>query len=370
MRLHARRGFTLVELLVVIAIIGILIALLLPAVQAAREAARRSQCTNNLKQIGVALHNYTDVYGRFPMPGWVNDPAIGWAGRYSNRVRLLPYMEQQPMYNQLSQNLWYMPNGSYCEQAVMPDGSLIENIVINSLLCPSDSYPRNHIWSGHSNINYTGSIGAQCWQSPFGQDIYLVVGPSPYNGDKYGNWFGTAGPANNTTYAHGNDWDGNGSHISGVFSRGSWVQGKNWSATIADITDGTANVIAFGETRAPACSDHGQGGWLEANSGWVGGTPPPINFPTCIGDSIPGTNQTLTVDNVWSPPNGNLLYQIQNWSTACGFKSKHPTGAQFLMCDGSVHFLPENINYDTYQRLGDRRDGRTLSEGFAAYGGE
>lgn len=263
MRLHARRGFTLVELLVVIAIIGILIALLLPAVQAAREAARRSQCTNNLKQIGVALHNYTDVYGRFPMPGWVNDPAIGWAGRYSNRVRLLPYMEQQPMYNQLSQNLWYMPNGSYCEQAVMPDGSLIENIVINSLLCPSDSYPRNHIWSGHSNINYTGSIGAQCWQSPFGQDIYLVVGPSPYNGDKYGNWFGTAGPANNTTYAHGNDWDGNGSHISGVFSRGSWVQGKNWSATIADITDGTANVIAFGETRAPACSDHGQGGWLD-----------------------------------------------------------------------------------------------------------
>ncbi|HJT32416.1 MAG TPA: DUF1559 domain-containing protein [Pirellulales bacterium] len=367
-RNSARSGFTLVELLVVIAIIGILIALLLPAVQAAREAARRSQCTNNMKQIGVALHNYTDIYGRFPMPGWIQTPNVGWQNRYSNRVRLLPYMEQQTIYNQLTFNAFVIPvpgGTAQVEQSRMPDGStLVEDVVLSAWICPSDDYPNSHIWSGHSNVNYTGSIGAQSWPSPFGLNINLVVGPSPYTGDTTGNWFGTG------DWGHGNDADGTGNRISGVFSRGSTTVSRCWSAALADIADGTANVIAFGETRAPACSDHGQGGWLEANSGWVGGTPPPINFPTCIGNHIPvaGSNYLLTQNNVWNPP--NYLYQIQNWSTCIGFKSKHPTGAQFLMCDGSVHFLQDTINYDTYQRLGDRRDGNMIPDGFTAYGGE
>ncbi|HWB14237.1 MAG TPA: DUF1559 domain-containing protein [Pirellulales bacterium] len=353
-RIASRAAFTLVELLVVIAIIGILIALLLPAIQAAREAARRSTCTNNLKQIGVALQAYTDVYGRFPMPGWQQDPSLGWQARYSNRTRLLPFMEQQSIYNSLT-----FLGFSGVEQSLMPDRvTPVENVIVPSFICPSDDAPKYHMWSGHANVNYTGSIGAQSWPSHYGAEVSQVVGVSPYSGDTQGNYFGDA------PYGHGNDYEGSGTYISGVFSRGSTVVGRDWSATFADITDGTANVIAFGETRAPMCSDHGQGGWLEANSGWVAGTAPPINFPTCIGDNVPGSNIALTASTVWSQ--GNKLYQMDNWATNCGFKSKHPTGAQFLFCDGSVHFLKETINYDAYQRLGDRHDGRMVDAGTGA----
>jgi prepilin-type N-terminal cleavage/methylation domain-containing protein/prepilin-type processing-associated H-X9-DG protein len=353
-----RSAFTLVELLVVIAIIGILIALLLPAVQAAREAARRSTCTNNLKQIGVALQTYTDVYGRFPMPGWQQDPQLGWQARYSNRTRLLPFMEQQGLYNSLS-----FMGFSGVEQGTLTNGAAVENQVVQTFICPSDNAPKYHMWSGHANVNYTGSLGAQCWPSHYGAEISQVVGVSPYSGDTQGNYFGDA------PYGHGNDYEGKGTYISGVFSRGSTVVGTNWSASLAEITDGTANVIAFGESRAPMCSDHGQGGWLEANSGWVAGTAPPINFPTCVGDPIPGANVVLSAYNNGGPGDiwnqANKLYQMDNWATNCGFKSKHPTGAQFLFCDGSVHFLQETINYDTYQRLGDRHDGRMVDAALA-----
>src|SRR5580692_7847186 len=104
MRRTSRVGFTLVELLVVIAIIGILIALLLPAVQAAREAARRSTCTNNLKQIGVALQSYHDVYGRFPINGVLQDDS-GWTQAGSEHTRLLPFIEQQQIYSQINWTL-------------------------------------------------------------------------------------------------------------------------------------------------------------------------------------------------------------------------------------------------------------------------
>lgn len=361
-RNSARSGFTLVELLVVIAIIGILIALLLPAVQAAREAARRSQCTNNMKQIGVAMHNYADVYGRFPMPGWQQDPQ-GWTQRFSNRVRLLPYMEQQQLYNNLNFNIG-AGNANAEQLAYMPpgpppaNGVKIENMTLTAWICPSDNSPMQTPNGGRGTVNYTGSIGAQSWPSQWGAQIGSVVGASPYTGDVTGNWFGT-GPE-----GHGND-DGTGTNISGVFSRGSSTMGRCWSAAISDITDGTSNVVAFGETRGTVCTDHGQGGWLEANSGWIGGMAPPINFPACIGDIIPGTNVQLVNNwggsgNPWSQP--NKIYQLDNWATNIGFKSKHPGGAQFLFSDGSVHFLQDSINYDTYQRLGDRRDGRQIPQ--------
>ena len=194
------------------------------------------------------------------------------------------------------------------------------------------------------------------WVPKWGAQIGTFTGASPYTGSISGNWFGN-GPA-----GHGND-DGTGTQVSGIFAR-IGQQGMLWSASFQDLKDGAANTIAFGETMMTVCSDHGQGGWLESNTGgWLGGTTVPINFPVCIGDTIPGTNVVMANTwggpaNPWSQP--NKAYQLDNWATNIGFKSRHPGGAQVVFCDGSVHFLPETINYDVYQRMGDRRDGKTI----------
>jgi prepilin-type N-terminal cleavage/methylation domain-containing protein/prepilin-type processing-associated H-X9-DG protein len=364
-RPRSRRGFTLVELLVVIAIIGILIALLLPAVQAAREAARRTQCTNNLKQIGIALHAYTDTFGRFPINGIFAEYNT-WTTKGASRVRLFPYMEEAPLWQLLN---FTTING--LEQTINPmTGQPLEKSVLPEWMCPSFDGPVRDV-NGNGHCNYSPSLGAQSWDSHWGVQISTFVGVSPYTGSVTGNWFGT-GP-----YGHGND-DGTGTNISGVIARCGvqggpglnnippWTPGPIWSASLADIKDGTMNTIAFGETMQSLCSDHGQGGWMESNiGGWLGGTSCPINFPVCMGDQIPGTNGVV-MTNTWGGPSmpwsqPNQAYQIDNWATNIAFKSRHPGGAQFVFCDGSVHFLPETISFEVYQRLGDRRDGKTIS---------
>lgn len=363
MRRTLRTGFTLVELLVVIAIIGILIALLLPAIQAAREAARRSTCTNNLKQIGIALQNYNDAYGRFPINGVINDEH-GWTQMGSEHVRLLPFLEQQQIYNYLNFNAFAL-NTANLENTNDPTGQPLRKKPIPALICPSDTSGKFTAWGTNAATNYGASIGAQSIPPQWGGvNTASIVGPSPYNGNTNGNWFGDG-------YAGDSDaaWQqGNGSSISGVFQRSgagnspqvspqalSWGTGGQWAAALQDITDGTSNVIAYGETRS-ICMDHGQGGWMDSNTGctWVS-TTAPINFPTCLNELNPLTN---TVPN-WGamPP---AIYRPDNWTTSQGFKSKHPDGALFVFCDGSTHFLQETINYDTYQRLGDRHDGRQV----------
>jgi prepilin-type processing-associated H-X9-DG protein len=125
--------------------------------------------------------------------------------------------------------------------------------------------------------------------------------------------------------------------VSGVISR------QGWAARIAHITDGTSYTICMGETR-PECSDHLAHGWGTPNT--MVATTPPINFPTCPRDPVLPTNCHLN----------------NTWNTSLGFKSRHEGGAHFLLCDGSVRFLTENINYALYQRLGDRRDGEIIGE--------
>jgi prepilin-type N-terminal cleavage/methylation domain-containing protein/prepilin-type processing-associated H-X9-DG protein len=343
-----RDAFTLVELLVVIAIIGILVALLLPAVQAAREAARRMSCSNNLKQLGLALHNYHDTYKRFPINylDWERAPTVGG----SHVVRLFPFMEQQPL-SDFIQAGFTAVSPANVEDRTLPNGKLARETIVPGLICPSDSHEAI-IQDRRAVTNYTGSMGAQRMDSNSGCNLCTVVaGPPPttnaFSVASCEAWFGDQGGRER------GDW-GDSARLSGVFSRGGTSNPANsayamWSAALQQITDGTSNVIAMGEI-VPYCGDHSRNGWMHSNAIWVA-TTAPINFNTC-----PGENG-LDSNNAANPP----CNRLESWNTSMGFKSKHPGGAQFVMCDGSVQFLSQTINYDTYQRLGDRRDGRSVT---------
>jgi len=346
-------------LLVVIAIIGILVALLLPAVQAAREAARRMQCANNLKQLGLALHNYHDVYKRFGHIGFQHqatpiNPTTWWqSSKGSHLTKLLPFMEQQPLFDAIPFGGAAQPlldpgaTGNSAEyQAVIPSNAVgsfsfngvqverVYHVPVNAFLCPSDPFMDRWQWSNpnpdtyRALSNYGMSIGAAAMPALDGTcNLYP------------GNIFGTgaAGHGNATSSAN----------VSGIFARG------EWAAKIADIPDGTANTIAMGEV-LPNKSDHHWNGWMHFNSLWTA-TTAPINFPI-VGIGEPGWDQSTNPKGLDNRP-GRGCNGWQNWQTSQGFKSEHPGGAQFVFADGSVQFLSETIDYRNYQRLGCRRDG-------------
>jgi len=334
----AQRGFTLIELLVVIAIIAILVALLLPAVQQAREAARRTQCKNNLHQLGVALHNYHDVHNQFPPTIFNTDGAAGltWDGapKGSHLVRLLPFVEQANLFTAMDFSLQapWGTGGSpparfnfEMQRVSYPSGKYVKDVSLPVYQCPSDSSAKQGGWSAKSN--YAMSMGNQQ------MDTSPWTGCTPYQYHIMNT---------NAYWGHGNTE--NPSWVSGIISR------FNWAATIAQISDGTSNVIAVGEIR-PNCGDHMNNGWFHFNSLWVA-TTAPINFPINCYNEAP----------VKTPANPAGCNSPDNWSTSQGFKSMHTGGAQFVLCDGAVRFISENIDYKTYQRLGDRRDGQVLGD--------
>lgn len=329
MVLRRRRAFTLIELLVVIAIIAILVALLLPAVQQAREAARRSTCKNNLKQIGLAIHNYLDANNIIP------DNGLTWGiGNYKGNyfVKMLPYLDAENLYSQLdfeaTQGLDWWNAPRHNQIAALGDGrqQWMIDLMPTALACPSYDAKRNDGWMGYKVSNYALSMGNQRMPSPNGCARY-----SPYANILQPEISGWA-------IDHGNTSDAN--FVSGILSR------EHWSATLAEIPDGLSNVIAAGEIR-PNCSDHIlHHGWSTGNALWVA-TTAPINFPTC-------PNDPALADN---------CHRSDTWNTSQGFKSRHDGGAHFVLCDGAVVFISENVDYMTYQRLGDRRDGNVIPSG-------
>lgn len=366
-RPRERAAFTLVELLVVIAIIGILIALLLPAVQAAREAARRSTCNNNLKQLGVAIQNYHDSFRRFPPrfntrgqngeQGTPKQPLDGDIG--GNFIRMLPFMEQAALYNQFNFNIdqdgVQTYQGAYNQSIIAanpndPRGYLYYTVV-PAFLCPSVN-GRSVRGTNYTTTNnpdkaltdYVPCIGAPPFSyqnNSSGGYLGPYIPLSPYPTQQWGGWFG------DTPGWHSDGWSPNDDTMSnGVFAYGAWA------ASFAEITDGSSNTIAIGECPRWCNTDSWQYGWYHSHQGSMG-TKSPINFPSCQNER--DVNGNLINWNNWTP--------IGDTGASEGLKSKHPGGAQVVFADGSTHFLNETINYETYQRLGHRRDAKTIDAG-------
>lgn len=312
-----RKAFTLIELLVVIAIIAILIALLLPAVQQAREAARRTQCKNNLKQIGLALHNYHDVHRVFPSGSTrssrfpTDDSAWGWG------VMLLPQIEQTNLFNQLAPNT---PE-SYREALNNPIKLPLLQQSLPAYRCPSSSAPDQNT---ERIMDPTGAA--------------VTVGLSNYVGSM------------------------------GVRSNGSGkgVLSGNSKVRLRDITDGTSNTFAVGERAFGDLAGTG----FNAASVWSGATD-----STNCGGSLP-TDCTITLH---APTRNQMQTGLElqlntiSYESWMPFSSRHTGGAQFTMCDGSVRFISENIDsrvgsvtdattWGTYQLLSERSDGQVLGE--------
>ena len=348
-----RRGFTLVELLVVIAIIGVLVALLLPAVQQAREAARRMSCGNNLKQYGLALHTYNDTWKQLPSgwsplnssTGWNNWAPCGW------QVKILPQMEQGPLFDKISWvtdvqvldpsigSMRYMYGWDSTVQS--PTGwKRARQIQVPYSKCPSDSSPESTDWAQSS---YSGSMGSQ----------YVYGGNSACN-----IWvtYGVNYEILPNNAAYGDGW--NARELSGVFSRyhgshdGLSYIGVN--VPLAGVRDGTSNTIAVGEI-IPECHSHGTGWWERDGSGNAhASTSCPINTLTpCAVSQLDAQNKSYPYPQ---------CFGVGNYNFSWGFKSRHPAGAQFVFVDGSVHFIGSSVNYNTYQRLGGRADGLALGE--------
>jgi prepilin-type N-terminal cleavage/methylation domain-containing protein len=306
-------GFTLIELLVVIAIIAVLIALLLPAVQQAREAARRTQCKNNLKQIGLALHNYLSTASVFPpakifggetqCQGWIRGNSLSW------RVMILPYTDQAPLYNGINFSEWIQ-----CRTG--PTIDPVRKTVIAAYLCPSD--PTDRLANGLPGTNYPGMVADGLNRNTSGLGGSGVASPNPPIQGSCGL---------NSNVNHGDN--------SGALA----YKGRS----IAQISDGTSNTVFVGEVfRGKSLYNlcAGQDGtgnrcrsWIE-ESGWCGAD----------------TSRT---------PNHPLRDEVDWWDETTGgqsgsrpISSSHVGGAHTLMADGAVKFVSNNIDANVWRAVG------------------
>jgi len=323
-RTHRKRGFTLIELLVVIAIIAILIALLLPAVQQAREAARRTQCRNNLKQLGLALHNYHDNFGVLPArqsgPGNQNAPNRAGRTRYTAHIPLLPYYDQAPLFTQIG-TLVYDPAGNGVPWANVEPWT--RNMP--AILCPSDS-----------------------------------VGPEPNN-------TGRTRGHNSYVYCGGDtiarsDVGGNGTTLLGATPRPArGMFGALVCYGIRDCLDGTSNTIAMSERVMPT----GVLSYGQTSIATTTLTAPAACSAQLLPDKTYPAGTTFTSDTLtgyrWAdganffagfataiPPNGASCFStttLNHWGNVLNTaSSRHVGGAHCLMMDGAVRFISENIN--------------------------
>lgn len=299
-RRSGRSGFTLVELLVVIAIIGILVGLLLPAVQAAREAARRMQCSNNVRQIGLALHNYESAHKKFP-PGWIanvpaGEPGWGWA------TALLPFMEQNSVYQRLDLNV----------EIIAAQNEPMIQTVIPTFICPSDPSPslfqiaEAHDHSHHFSYTSFDEDDHEPHNVDDGEKLFAIA-KSNYVGV-----FGT-GEVDESPYSS-----------DGAFWGNSRIR-------MQDFVDGTSNTFVIGERSSRLGGSLWHGVIPEANAA----------FARIVGST----------DHVPNSPVGHFD----------DFSSFHATGANFIMGDCSVRLIPDTIDETVYRAMATRHGGEVVT---------
>jgi prepilin-type N-terminal cleavage/methylation domain-containing protein/prepilin-type processing-associated H-X9-DG protein len=334
-----RKGFTLVELLVVIAIIGILVALLLPAVQAAREAARRTQCTNNIKQLALACHNYHDTHKAFPINygQWnIRAPHDGMSTSWM--VSVLPFVEQQPLYDSVDFNFGVRNDPRNAAQGAGtagPSNEWVAHQIIPSFLCPSDANdgkmdldranyrnPRaDRMWGVN---NYKGCAGSNWQWGNFRVNNAGDPAQAPFVSTPYGNT--------------GNGLDrGN-----GILHRGN-TDPSAGNHKIAKVRDGTANTFLIGEAIPEWCTHT----WWWWYNGVTATCAVPLNVPAQCKNT------------------GNRAQDLMDcrgdWPNNYSFMSRHPGGANFGLADGSTQFISETIDIRTYRALGSMMDGVSVS---------
>jgi prepilin-type N-terminal cleavage/methylation domain-containing protein/prepilin-type processing-associated H-X9-DG protein len=316
-----RPGFSLIELLVVIAIIGILIGILLPAVQMIRETAARLQCQNKLKQFGLAMHNYHDTRGAFP-PGSAFLPGSSWANLDWNAnkgtwlIFALPYIEEDNFYKQIPNHdtPHFDSIGAAVQAGVLP------RALAAKLRCPSDGYEPQGPYS-----NYVGSLGPQCVDDKCGYTPFAQYCDQPGWG-----W----GPSDED--------EPNQAGVRGMFSRFSY------QVRMAECTDGTSNTLLLGES-LPSTNAHMLFGWYTSYGSQLSTTIIPINYPIS------------EYDTSWcGSASAGPAHSRFNNNVAWGFRSRHRGGANFTFVDGSVHFLKQSIDHKTFQLLGCKNDGQYI----------
>jgi prepilin-type N-terminal cleavage/methylation domain-containing protein len=352
--IRKQRAFTLIELLVVIAIIAVLIALLLPAVQQAREAARRTQCKNNLKQLGLALHNYHDTANTFP-PGWVSGNFATTAGEatiWSWGALILPELDQAPLYNTVQ------PGTLRMDQSLAAGGAAATALTspLSAFRCASDPGPGLNTFDGSLGTNATMTTDFNTYNRKVTNGTANVsIATSNFvmvadTGDSITPGmiatFGTYGPPNGVGY-------------------------EDSRISFRDITDGASNTLMVGERAFNIKSlNIGAGNALGFSPATAGGSSANQQCRSClavVGIPYWGLNQTVI----------NPDHQSR------GFSSNHVGGVQFLLADGSVRFISENIDHkpnsigaaagtndhsgpafidSTFERLLGRADGQVVGD--------
>ncbi len=343
-------GFTLIELLVVIAIIAILIALLLPAVQQAREAARRTQCRNNLKQFGLAMHNYESAYKCFQRANYssVTTSTTGWQG-FAGHVMLLPYLDQAPIYNQINftQSFWGGVNAT------------LKAVRIPAFLCTSDggwnagTYGNdpgttsgggnNYCVSGGPSLLMLGVTGGSVGGTP-GTPIAVV--------DQIGvcNLFRNIlisdirdGTSNTIAASELIIGDGNSSN----FTIGDVIRGANIPSGFPNTFATQAQLNSYHTVCVGAIGTH----YGITGKNWINGMPGQTFFCTLNPPNSPNYDCMECAGCAW--------YDARSVITA---RSRHTGGAHVLLADGAVRFVSNNVDINTWQRLGAIADGNPVGE--------